>query len=128
LNRVLQALVRAGVVASQPGPHGGYSLIQPPHEITILKVINAVGPLDRIRSCPLGLSSHSALCPLHQELDNAFAAVERAFDNVTLADVANRPSRIQPLCDIGTTAARANGRNGKTAGGRLASKRQRRQK
>lgn len=100
LHRVLQALVRAGIVRSQPGPGGGYSLNRSADQLTILDVINAVGPLQRIRSCPLGLSSHTQLCPLHRELDDAFATVERAFTHVTIADLVNRPGRVAPLCEL----------------------------
>jgi len=100
VHKVLQALVRAEIVRSQPGPRGGYSLQRPAEETTVLDVITAVGPLQRIRSCPLGLESHTDLCPLHRELDNAFAAMEQAFARVTVADVVNRPSEIIPLREI----------------------------
>jgi Rrf2 family transcriptional regulator, nitric oxide-sensitive transcriptional repressor len=100
VHKVLQALVRAGIVRSQPGPHGGYSLKSAADKTTILDVITAVGPLQRIRRCPLGLESHTDLCPLHRELDDAFAAMEQAFTRVTVADVVNRPSPITPLREV----------------------------
>lgn len=99
LNKVLQDLVRAGLIRSQPGPGGGYALDRDPEQIAILDVINAVEPIARIRDCPLGLPSHTSLCPLHRELDRAFASVEAAFAQVTLAEIANQPGRIAPLCD-----------------------------
>ncbi len=101
LHKVLQDLVKAGLVRSQSGPGGGYSLNRDPKEITILDVVNAVGPIERIRSCPLGLESHTSLCPLHQELDKAYATVQEAFARVSVAEVVNRPSRISPLCEVG---------------------------
>ncbi len=73
LTRVLQDLAKAGLVASRPGPGGGYELIKSATELRILDVINAVSPLERIRACPLGLKSHQQLCPLHAELDKAYA-------------------------------------------------------
>lgn len=100
VHRVLQSLVRAGIVRSQPGPHGGYSLSCSASDTTLLDVIRAIGPLQRIRSCPLGLASHSHLCPLHSELDEAFATMERAFARVTIADVVNHPSPITALREI----------------------------
>lgn len=101
LDKVLQDLVRGGLVRSQSGPGGGYRLDRDPNQISILDVINAVGPIERIRSCPLGLDSHTSLCPLHQELDQAYTAVEQAFSRVTLAQVNQQPSRISPLRDVG---------------------------
>jgi Rrf2 family nitric oxide-sensitive transcriptional repressor len=107
LHKVLQDLVKAGLVRSQSGPGGGYTLNRDPELITILDVINAVGPIERIRHCPLGLLSHTSLCPLHQELDKAFAATEAAFSRVTVAQVLNQPDQVPPLCDVGATQSEA---------------------
>ena len=79
LHKVLQDLVEAGLVRSQPGPGGGYTLSRDPCTVTILDVINAVEPIERIRGCPLGLQTHTSLCPLHLALDRAYGAVVEAF-------------------------------------------------
>jgi|SRR5579875_258729 Rrf2 family nitric oxide-sensitive transcriptional repressor len=99
-HKVLQALVRARLVRSQPGPGGGYSLVRPPENISILDVVAAVEPIPRIRRCPLGLKSHTSLCPLHRELDEAAAATERAFARVTIAQLLNQPDSVPPLCEL----------------------------
>jgi Rrf2 family protein len=99
LSKVLQRLGRAGLVESHRGIGGGLALTRPPSEITILDVINAVEPMQRIRSCPLGLAAHGVnLCPLHARLDDAMAQVEQAFASSTLADILNQPTRSRPLC------------------------------
>ena len=100
LHRVLQDLGKAGIVLSRSGPGGGYLLACDPEEVTILSVVNAVSPLERIRHCPLGLPSHTQLCPLHQELDRAYAATEAAFGEVTIGEILRSTSSIIPLCDI----------------------------
>ena len=100
LHKVLQDLVHAQLVQSRSGPGGGYSLSRSPDEITILDVVNAVAPLERIRHCPLGLPSHTSLCPLHQQLDQAYAGTETAFASVTIGQVLRSESRIVPLCDV----------------------------
>lgn len=100
LHKVLQDLVRAGLVHSRPGPGGGYVLARSADDVTILDVVNAVSPLERIRHCPLGLASHTSLCPLHQELDRAYAATEAAFANVTIGQVLRSAGKIVPLCDV----------------------------
>ncbi len=99
LHRVLQDLATAGLVSSRPGPGGGYELARDTADITILDVVNAVSPLERIRSCPLGLETHTTLCPLHEELDRAYAATEAAFAGVTIKAVLESTSSINPLCD-----------------------------
>jgi Rrf2 family transcriptional regulator, nitric oxide-sensitive transcriptional repressor len=104
LHKVLQDLVRAKLVRSQPGPGGGYALAKQPDKITILDVVNAVAPLERIRSCPLGLSSHTRLCPLHKELDKVYAATEAALAKVTIYELLKSTSQIIPLCDVARLA------------------------
>ncbi|MCC6493783.1 MAG: Rrf2 family transcriptional regulator [Pirellulales bacterium] len=100
LHKVLQDLARGGLVRSQPGPGGGYALNRSPEKISILDVVNAVAPLERIRSCPLGLPSHTRLCPLHRELDQVYANAEESLKNVTLAQLLRSTSTIVPLCDV----------------------------
>jgi Rrf2 family protein len=100
LSKVIQGLVKAGVVKSRRGIGGGVSLVKAPDELTILDVVNAVEPIQRIRTCPLGLKYHGArLCPLHQRMDSALASVEAAFQQTTLAELLAEPSRSRPLCD-----------------------------
>ena len=88
LSKLLQALCRKGVVQSHRGVGGGMTLVKTPAELTILEVVNAVEPIERIRTCPLGLAAHGVRpCPLHRRLDNALAMVEEAFGSTTLAEV-----------------------------------------
>lgn len=100
LTRVLQDLCAAGVIQSRPGPGGGYELCESPGNITVLDIVNKVDPIARIRSCPLGLKTHTKLCPLHAELDKAYAATEKAFANVTIKALLESTSPIVPLCEI----------------------------
>ena len=100
LHKVLQDLVRGGLVRSQSGPGGGYALARPADKMTILDVVNAVAPIERIRHCPLGLPSHTRLCPLHKSLDQVYAATEAALANVTLAQLVGSSPRSVPLCEL----------------------------
>jgi Rrf2 family protein len=106
LSKVLQNLVQAGVVRSQRGIGGGMSLVKTPKDLTILEVVNAVDPIQRIKTCPLELASHGVrLCPLHRRVDNALATVEEAFRATTLQEVIDEPSESKPLCDFPTRKA-----------------------
>ena len=99
LSKVLQSLGRAGLVHSQRGSGGGVTLTKSAADLTVLEVINAVEPIQRIRTCPLGLAAHGAhLCPLHKRLDNALATVEEAFRSTTLAEILAEPTLSTPLC------------------------------
>lgn len=100
LSKVLQNLGRHQIVHSQRGIGGGVTLVKAPGELTILEVVNAVEPIERIAVCPLGLKSHGKnLCPLHRRMDDALASVEEAFGKTTLAEVLAEPTGSPPLCD-----------------------------
>ena len=92
LSKVLQQLVRGGILTSQRGRGGGFQLARPASQISMLTVVNAVEPIVRIDKCPLGLPEHAArLCPLHRRLDHAYGLVEKAFANTTLAELVEEP-------------------------------------
>ncbi|MCA9627459.1 MAG: Rrf2 family transcriptional regulator [Myxococcales bacterium] len=100
LSKVLQKLTRAGLVISSPGRGGGFRLARKPEDIRVLEVVNAVDPLQRIQSCPLGLASHgSNLCALHRKLDDDLARTEMAFASTTISDLLDDRSGTQPLCE-----------------------------
>jgi Rrf2 family protein len=99
LSKVLQSLVRAGLVGATRGARGGYSLATPAESISILRVVNAIEPLERITSCPLGLAWHAdGLCPLHQSLDCAAVQAEESFAKKTVADLVAEGGTFGALC------------------------------
>ena len=80
---------------------GGVMLVKTPEELTILEVVNAVEPIVRIETCPLGLKSHGKrLCPLHRRMDEALESIEKSFRGTTLADLLAEPTDSHPLCDL----------------------------
>lgn len=100
LSKVMQVLVRSGLVHSQRGLHGGFVLAKEPQEISILDVVDAVEPFKRIRSCPLGLDTHTDLCPLHRCLDKGMALAEQEYRKTTIAELLHEPDSVTPLCEI----------------------------
>ncbi len=101
LSKIMQGLVRAGLINSQRGPGGGFTLVRNPEEITIWDVVQAVDPFPRIRECPLKLSTHGTnLCPLHRKLDDAMATVEVAFRSTPLAELSAAKHGVKPLCGL----------------------------
>lgn len=99
LAKVLQDLANAGIIHSRRGLGGGYTLAEPAENISVLTVINAVDPIRRIRTCPLGIPSHGTqLCPMHRRLDDAYALIEKSFADSTIAEIVNEESPSQPFC------------------------------
>jgi len=88
LSKVLQSLVRGGLVFSTRGLKGGFVLTRPAADINLLEIMEVVNPIRRIEHCPLDLEGHSSqLCPLHRRLDQAMAMVQEAFAQTTLAEL-----------------------------------------
>jgi Rrf2 family protein len=101
LSKVLQALGRAGVVESQRGLNGGFVLARPLNDLTLLDVVNAVDPLERIERCPLGRVEHvTRLCPLHRHLDRGIAEMESVLKGTTIAQLFAEQDLSQPLCVV----------------------------
>ena len=101
LSKVLQSLSRAGLVTSQRGLGGGFTLAKPARDISIYEVIQAVDPVQRIRVCPLKLTVHSVhLCPLHKRLDDAMAVVEKSFRATALSELLGEKTKRPALCGM----------------------------
>lgn len=97
LVKSLQALARAGLVESVPGPRGGFRLSRPPAEITVLDAVLALdgaGPAFRcteIRqrgpaSGPRDL--YRLPCAIHHVMQEAEAAWRARLAETSVADVA----------------------------------------
>lgn len=98
LSKIMQNLRRAGLVFARRGVNGGFVLTESPSTISVLKVINAIDPLQRITTCPLKLDSHGVhRCQLHLKLDRAIEDMEKAFASCTIADLLRTPSKVRPL-------------------------------
>lgn len=100
LAKVLQSLAQAGLIEGRRGVGGGYRLSRSAEQISMLDIVNAIDPVERITTCPLGLPTHGTnLCPLHRKLDSAAAALITTFKDVSLADLLDERAESRPLCD-----------------------------
>jgi Rrf2 family transcriptional regulator, nitric oxide-sensitive transcriptional repressor len=101
LSKVLKSMVQSGIIQSQRGTGGGFILKKPADLTSILEVMNAVEPFQRVHTCPLGLKVHgTVLCALHRRLDDALAMIERSFAETTLAELLRQPTGSEPLCNF----------------------------
>lgn len=99
LSKVLQGLGRAGIITSQRGHGGGSVLARSPAEISVYEVVQAVDPIARIHTCPLGLPGHGKrLCPLHRRIDDAIGLVESGFRATSIHELLSEESDSHPLC------------------------------
>ena len=103
LNKRLQALVRAGILASTPGVHGGFRLARPPEKITLMDVVTAIEGAEpafrcteiRQRGAGVGRPAQEfqRQCVVNTAMKKAELAWRRELARQTVADlVASAPS------------------------------------
>lgn len=95
LAKLLQSLARNGIVASHPGPTGGYRLLRAPNAISVAEVLTVIdGPLA-ILPCSNG---HGDTCKQfsHCTIRDPLAEIERRvkglLQEITLEDVSGSAS------------------------------------
>jgi Rrf2 family protein len=106
LNKQLQALARAGILRSTPGPRGGFRLARPPERISLLDIVTAVDGPDEafqcreIRQRGVGASvpkkEFREQCAVAAAMRQADVAWRRALAEQSLADVRERADRAAP--------------------------------
>ena len=90
LTKILQPLIKAGIVASQRGVGGGFYLARPAAEITLFDVIKTQeGPIY-LNQCLMseGSCAREFFCPVHgtwEEIRKEFMATLSRYDFATLA-------------------------------------------
>lgn len=86
LNKQLQALARAGIVSSTPGPRGGFRLARPLAAISLMDVVAAVeGPEEAFRCAEIRQQGPGAGAPAAETADAADCAIARAMTRAELA-------------------------------------------
>jgi Rrf2 family nitric oxide-sensitive transcriptional repressor len=104
LSKVLQTLSRGGIVLSQRGLGGGFTLALEAAGLSVLEVVDAVDPIQRAKPCPIGHTDKGdTLCPLHKYIDDAIGTVELSFAQTTIKDLVSSSSKVPPLCTIKKT-------------------------
>lgn len=67
--KILQSLVKAKIISSVKGPHGGFYLDPDAAPVPVISILEALGCDDFFYNCALGLRSCSEVhpCPMHEE-------------------------------------------------------------
>lgn len=97
LAKILQRLTKAGLLESQFGSNGGYTLARDPRTITALEVIRAIdGPLF-MTSCSTAVRGcgQSERCTVREPLRKVSRSIEKVLKRLTIwemTDKANRPA------------------------------------
>ncbi len=88
-SKILKLLARAGLLESQRGINGGYTLARAPGQITVAEIITAVDGPIALTECQEkgGECSFEPFCPTRGNWHKINDAVHRALDEISLADM-----------------------------------------
>ena len=91
--KVLKILGAAKLVISTRGIKGGYQIDKPLSEISVKEIITAIDGPIALTACVEGSDGCelSHMCALHGRWDQVNQAIKLALENVTLADMLQKP-------------------------------------
>ena len=89
LGKLLQGLIRSGLVSSQKGMGGGFRLARAPEAISLFDIVEPVDHVSRWEGCFLGRESCSSdePCALHEKWAIIRDAYLNTLRETTLADL-----------------------------------------
>lgn len=90
LAKILQILAKNGLVASHPGPTGGYRILRAAHEISVGEVVALIdGPLS-LTQCSSGEETSCkqfSRCTIRSPLATIESRVKNLLDNISIAEI-----------------------------------------
>jgi len=102
LAKILQRLVKAGLLHSQHGVNGGYTLAREPNKISAFEVIRAIdGPLF-ITSCITvrGECGQSNRCTIREPLRRVNESIEQVLRRITISEMKEETVEVEAHVDV----------------------------
>jgi len=99
LAKILQRLAKAGLLQSQHGTNGGYTLARPAHTISAFEVIKAIdGPLF-ITSCITvrGECDQSDRCNIREPLRKVNESIESVLKRIKISHMREEPDEVSAV-------------------------------
>lgn len=111
LVKILQQLVRRGLLVSARGRGGGFALTRSPGEITLLQIVDAVDGVESLRECVIGLArcDDRQPCPQHDAWRPICEQIGHFLQQTTLDDMRLELSRKLELIGAATPAEAMDG-------------------
>lgn len=90
LTKILQPLIRGGIVRSKRGVAGGFALAVSPERLTLLDVMKASEEPMTLNLCLIDADScdRNCTCPIHDLWAQAREKIEEVFSRRSVADLA----------------------------------------
>lgn len=94
LSKLLQKMVKQGIIKSQQGKYGGYKMLIPPSKLTILNIMNAVEENIQLTNCTVENANEDDCtrinnCNIRSPFLNLQNKINNIFETVTLKELTN---------------------------------------
>lgn len=88
LGKILQPLIKSGIIASKTGAFGGFYLVKRSKEIVLYDIVKIFEGADYFEDCVLGFPGcdDKTPCPVHQEWSTAKIIIQKFMEENTVAD------------------------------------------
>ena len=98
VSKLLKALVRAGLVVSERGAHGGYALARGAEQISAAQIIDALEGPVAITQCSSaeGNCDLESICRVGNAWQRINLSIRQALTEVSLADLQQRTAPLPP--------------------------------
>jgi FeS assembly SUF system regulator len=95
VSKILKALAKEGLLISQRGSKGGYSLARAPEELPVSEMIRVLEGPVALTDCAIGpaLCEHETMCAVREPWQKISRVVEQALTDVTLADLVQQHTK-----------------------------------
>ncbi|MCF6267357.1 MAG: Rrf2 family transcriptional regulator [Desulfuromusa sp.] len=92
LTKILQPLIKAGIVSSQRGVGGGFLLAKDPSEITMLDILQAEEGQLKLNHCLVDTNfcSRDAYCSAHEVWSDAQSEMAQILKRHSIADLVQK--------------------------------------
>lgn len=93
VSKILKSLAQGGLLTSQRGAKGGYTLARRPEEINVAEIISAIeGPIALIEcSAGPGHCEQETSCPVRDPWQRINDAIQETLSHVTLRELVGSP-------------------------------------
>ncbi len=89
IGKVLQLLVKIGLINSVKGPGGGFYIHPDTYTLTVLDIVDKTEGLEFLNKCGLGINScnKNNPCPIHNEYRKVSESLIKALSCMTVAEI-----------------------------------------
>jgi Rrf2 family protein len=99
LTKIMQPLIKSGIVKSFRGAKGGFQLAVSPRNITLYEIITGIDDVLFLNDCLVhdGACERDQRCFMHTIWDEAMGGVKDTLQKYTLAEVARQQVKLLSL-------------------------------